>query len=164
MPDATRTGEKPAIDLIHHIISTHHEFLRTEAPKLRRMIGELPDTLEARRCQQNLEVLLSDIDQHLLKEERILFPTIEEIEMSVIEGREARIMACGVTGPINQMVYEHEQVKELLRALDQDCPKIGREDLTLAVAALKDDLLEHIRVEEEELFPLAEELCPGIVV
>lgn len=155
---------RSAVDLIHHIISTHHAFLRTEAPRLRRTMSELPNVPEGNRCRMNLEHLLRDIDDHLLKEERILFPTIEEMELSVIEEREPRVMACGVVGPINQMIYEHMGVRELLRVLDADCPKLGRDDIVQSVTRLRDDLLEHIRVEEEELFPMAEELCPGTVV
>lgn len=160
----TQTDEKSAIDLIHHIISTHHEFLRREGPRLRRILEELPDTPAVRTCTIGLEALLNDIDQHLMKEERILFPTIEEIELSIIEGREPQVMACGVMGPINQMINEHEQVKAILASLDRDCPKVGLEELTNGVSALRDDLLVHIRLEEEELFPLAEKLCPGVGV
>jgi iron-sulfur cluster repair protein YtfE (RIC family) len=104
------------------------------------------------------------MDQHLMKEERILFPTIVEIELCVIEGTEPQIMACGVMGPVNQAVYEHNQIREILNAIVRDCPHTGREDLNEAVVALREHVLDHIHIEEDELFPLAEELCPGITV
>ncbi|MHB0999381.1 MAG: hemerythrin domain-containing protein [Armatimonadota bacterium] len=162
MDESIGDGERTAIDYIHFIISTHHQFLRRESPQLRKALTELPDTSEARRCSMNLEVLLNDIDQHLMKEERILFPTIEEIELSLIQGRDTQITACGVIGPINQMVFEHDQVKELLRSLDNDCSKIGNDEISRSISILKLDLLEHIRIEEEELFPLARRLCPSM--
>src|SRR3990172_5403571 len=102
----TATTELPG--LIARICSTHHEFLRAVLPRLDknlRVLREHPD--ESARTLWHTVFrtffnLRMEIEEHLMKEERILFPTIK----SLAEHR-APAMGCGVHGPVQQMILEH---------------------------------------------------------
>lgn len=109
-----------------------------------------------------------EINEHLFKEERILFPTILRIEAALGgEGRiDQSIFGCGTKGPIDHMHYEHKQAKGGLERIDEALRALEATGTVAEATAmlrprlerLHDDLLEHIRAEEEDLFPRALDL------
>lgn len=159
-------------ELIEHILATHHAYLRTELPVLEERIAKMcanhgKDRPELFAIQQNLQDLRDDLTSHLSKEEQILFPYIARLEQSHTSGG-ASPDACfpSVRFPIRMMLMEHDGARELLAALrtnssnytppDFVCDK-GREFYT-RLEALEADLHEHIRIENDVLFPRAVEL------
>ena len=160
----TATNELPA--LIDNIIATHHAFTREILPRINtdlRALRDHPDAAAKEKWEavfKSFFNLKMEIQEHLMKEENILFPTIK----SLAEGKEPA-MACGVEGPIKQMEFEHVNAHKALDTIADICVglktmnsdelaaewKRALEDL----AALDSDLREHIRKEEEEVFPHA---------
>lgn len=165
MPDFEIEGVSAAIDLIYRIITGHHVFLRNGAFNLKRVIADMHmDSQEANKCVSDIETLLDDINDHILREEKLVFPIFQQIELSILTNNEARVAACEVMSPINQAIVDHDRYRKELESLMADCISIGFDELKEDVKSLSDYLLEHIRIEEEELFPMVENLCPGIVV
>lgn len=165
-------GEKPLAEVIDEIETSHHLYLKQELPALRERLNRLADEAKggpaaapALELSQALSVLAAEINEHLFKEEHILFPTIRRLEAALGSGEliDQSFFGCGTKGPIAHMHYEHEQAKgglnrinkalEALEATGQMAQETAR--LRPRLERLHDDLLEHIRAEEEDLFPRA---------
>lgn len=156
--------------LISHIIETHHVYLRRELPRLEATVGKMSanhghERPELFQIQQLLQDLQDDISAHLLKEEQVLFPYVAGLERS-IDTLEPPPVACfpSVQFPIRMMFMEHDRAQALLLELrsataNYTPPKGVTCDCAASfykgLADLEADLLEHIRVENEELFPRA---------
>ena len=73
-----------ADDLVDHIEATHHRYLWQELPRLSALIDKVtsvhgarhPELDDVARC---FETLRADLEPHLVKEERVLFPMIREL-------------------------------------------------------------------------------------
>ena len=159
--------------LIQEIIEKHHVYLRRELPRLEMIIGKMTTNHGAERpelfqIQQLLQDLQDDLSAHLMKEEQILFPFIEGLERSEATATPVpRGCFASVQFPIRMMFLEHDRAQGIVKELravtanynppngtNCDCAKKFYEGL----ANLETDLLEHIRVENDELFPRAVEL------
>ena len=102
-----------------------------------------------------------------MKEEEILFPYIRQIE-AYANGSGSKPQAhCGtVANPITQMEHEHENAGHALESMrkltnnyvvpDDGCTTFAT--LYEGLAAMEDDLHEHIHLENSILFPKAVEL------
>src|ERR1041385_1692225 len=79
-------------DLIRHIVSTHHEFLKLELPRLGQRVGKVvqdhgkndPATLH--ELGLVYEGLWQELEFHMRKEEMMLFPAIERYEAAAGSG------------------------------------------------------------------------------
>jgi regulator of cell morphogenesis and NO signaling len=162
-------------DLTTSIVETHHAFLRNELPFLEERIAKMATNHGQERpelfsIQQMLQDLRDDIFGHLMKEEEILFPYIVQLE-SAAAGQGEAPHGCfpSVQFPIRMMLMEHDSATVLLanlRAASDNftapagfCAR-GQEFYT-RLAALDADLREHIRVENDILFPRAIALEEG---
>ena len=72
-------------DLIDHIVSTHHAYLRRELPRLAQMGAKVVAAHGDRRPEvaTSHEVLLAlraELEMHMDKEEQILFPMIKALD------------------------------------------------------------------------------------
>ena len=102
--------------LADHIEQKHHAYLRSELPHLGRMMekavsvhGEREPRL--RQLRETFLALSAELSSHMLKEERILFPMLRQLDAS----DEAPIFHCGALAhPIRQMEREHEQAGSAL--------------------------------------------------
>ncbi|MBN1560429.1 iron-sulfur cluster repair di-iron protein, partial [candidate division KSB1 bacterium] len=110
-------------ELVDHIEQTHHAYLRAEFPHLDEMTAKVASVHGEKepRLHQIRETFLSLADEllaHMLKEERILFPMIRQLDTA------APLFHCGsLANPIRQMEMEHDQagsVLEKLRELSDD--------------------------------------------
>jgi regulator of cell morphogenesis and NO signaling len=154
--DDVRWTERPIAELIHHILERYHAPLRTEIPRLvelarqvERVHADKPD------CPRGLAELLMEVqaavESHLAKEEQILFPLI-------LSGR-GRLAHM----PVQVMVQEHEdhgrnlrRIRELtqdLRLPDEACA--SWRELYRALGELEAELVDHIHLENNILFPRA---------
>lgn len=160
-------------EVIAHIISWHHEYLKLELPRLRARLnrmasrhgerdGSLLERLHAAFCE-----LQADLDEHLHKEEMILFPFIERYDSAAERGVPAPPPPFGtVANPIRVMEAEHSRVHELLaqmREITRDyvpgsyaCANYIA--VFRALEELEADLKEHIRVENDILHRRAQAL------
>ena len=165
-------GDKSLAEVIEEIETSHHVYLKQELPALQEILDRLADEAEggpaaapALELRRALSAMAVEINEHLFKEERILFPTILRFETALGgEGRiDQSIFGCGTKGPIDHMHYEHKQAKVGLERIDEALRALEATGTVAEATAmlrprlerLHDDLLEHIRAEEEDLFPRA---------
>ena len=112
--------------------------------------------------------LRDDLIPHLMKEESILFPYIEALEKHKLEGTPLPPACFGIIdNPLRQMESEHAAVTGLLQRLRQATSDyVPPADLCTsyrialqAMENLEADLLRHIQLENEVLFPRAREMA-----
>jgi regulator of cell morphogenesis and NO signaling len=108
-------------ELIGHILTTHHDWLKENLPriaqlsaKVARVHGEhAPETVEADRLFRELA---NEMEPHLEKEEKILFPAA-----ILLEATGEISLGChavdSLDGPVGVMEHEHQVVGALLEAL-----------------------------------------------
>ncbi len=115
-PDA---GAMTLGDLIDHILEAHHQYLRQELPRLGAMLRKVERVHGDRN--ERLATMLSvfeaftlELNQHMMKEEEILFPAIARMEASG-----ANVAACfgSVANPIARMEAEHDDAGNALEQL-----------------------------------------------
>jgi len=163
-------------ELIVHILSTHHEYLRAELPALEQRLAK---TLEAhaanhgerlRALQEVYSGLQEELYAHLHKEEIILFPAIRELEAAHGEDRRPAPTPFGsLQNPIRVMRHEHDNAAKALERMrdltgcytppPDACASY--EALLAGLRRLDADLRQHIHLENNVLFPRAAELEAG---
>lgn len=162
-------------DLIDHIVSRHHEYLRRQLPVLATLAGKVLAAHgkrhpELEKIRSRFDALRGELESHLAKEEHVLFPMIREME----EGERVTAGHCGSVGnPIRVMEMEHDAAGAALRDLrswtnaytppEDGCTSYRA--LLAGLAALERDLHEHIHMENNLLHPraaaLEASLCDG---
>lgn len=152
--------------LIDYIVSTHHAYLVRELPKLRDLIGKIlrvhgqqhPELSRIHKLFHNLE---TELEQHMIKEEEILFPLAK-----AYEAKPAQRLLMEIYRVNAELEEEHEGAGDILKALraltnNYMPPADGCGSYVLTykgLEALEWDLFQHIHLENNILFPrLAEE-------
>ena len=111
----------------------------------------------------------ADLETHMTKEERVLFPYVIRMEAATKQHIPLFRPPFGtVANPVRMMMLEHDRAGELLkeiRALSSDFVPpgdgcISYQTLYTALAALEKDLHQHIHLENNILFPRAVEMEP----
>lgn len=154
---ADRWDAAPLPDLLAHIVETFHRPLDTELPRLVAMADKVlavhhdkdPGMLAGMR--DTVVALRDELEPHMQKEERILFPLI-----AAGHGPQA-------APPVAVMRAEHDAVASLLgrlRALTRGYAVPAEacntwRALWHGLAALERDLYAHIHLENNVLFPRA---------
>ncbi len=160
-------------ELTEHILATHHAFMKRELPR----IDSLLDKVTVAHGKQHGQLLhdLADtfqgmreeIEQHLFKEEQILFPMMMAMDAFMQGNGERPVSHCGtVQNPIRQMEHEHESAGQALarmRVVTDNYQLPADACMTFAtlyeaLEAMEKDLHEHIHLENNILFPSAVEL------
>lgn len=152
IPSPEEAMETPL--LIAHILERYHETHRRELPELIQAARKVERVHRGHaRVPHGLADLLAliadDLEAHQQKEERILFPMM--------------LSGAGpmVRQPIARMVVEHEDVEAELGVLEErvdgfvapaDACATWRR-LYQGCRKFRDDLREHIRIEDTVLFP-----------
>lgn len=149
--------------LADHIEQTHHAYLYAELPailKLAARVAQVHGDHDTRLwgVQQVFQTLQSELLNHLMKEEQILFPMIRQLEAEAV----LPAFHCGtVANPVRQMLAEHDDASGLLEQLrtltdDFTAPEWGCESLKALYRQLNElehDLHRHIHKENSILFP-----------
>ena len=160
-------------NLVDHILSTHHAYLKTHLPRIATMLEKVI-AAHGQRHGAMLEPLAGsfyamqeELDAHLMKEEMVLFPLIRKIEESSRNGQAFGGYHCGsVQNPIRVMVMEHDSAGDALASMRQltagyavpeDACNTFR-GLFFELEALESDLHRHIHLENNILFPRAVKL------
>jgi regulator of cell morphogenesis and NO signaling len=106
-------------ELVDHIEATHHRYLHDELPRLD-ALAEKVDGVHAARHPELTQVaalvtaIRADLEPHLAKEERVLFPMIRQLDASAT----VPDFHCGtLANPIRVMLAEHDRVGQLLAEL-----------------------------------------------
>lgn len=149
--------------LVDHLEATHHAYLHTELPRLSALAEKVtgvhgdrhPELVE---IQQAYETIRADLEPHLAKEERVLFPMIRDLDAAT----SAPQFHCGsLQNPISMMLREHDAVGELLTKLRRltrgyETPADGcasYQALFDGLASLEADTHRHVHKENNVLFP-----------
>lgn len=155
----------PMGQLADHIVATHHAYLNENLPRLHNLILKVLHAHgskhpELARLLDVFTELRSELESHMLKEEKILFPLIRQLETAGT----LLPMHCGsVNNPIRVMEHEHDTAGaalEALRALTNHYTPPANVCNTYRVmldglAELEADLQTHIHKENNILFPRA---------
>jgi len=158
---------RDAEGLIELIIDRHHVFTRDEldrlvplASKVLRVHGMRHPALE--KVSVILHALVAELMPHMEKEERVLFPYI----LQLAAGVRVTPHFGTVLRPIAVMNHEHEEVGALLRELSDATEQYTPPAFACAsfralyegLRELQADIHEHVHLENNVLFPLAERL------
>jgi regulator of cell morphogenesis and NO signaling len=155
--------EESLTDLVAHIEATHHVYLKQALPNLSSQIKKVVEAHgerhpELSHLERAFTLLRADLEPHMMKEERVLFPMVCKME----SGAGLEQFHCGtLQGPIGVMQAEHrgaEALQEEIRRITDDftLPADGCETYRLMLEALKNldaDLNVHIHKENDILFP-----------
>ena len=148
-------------DLIGYIIAKHHTYLREALPAVENLL--LPASNDT-ALMSTFRRFRREMEEHMKKEEAILFPMIDRLEKARETGSAPPKLPFGSIGhPIAVMEEEHERArKELaeIRAVTGDYTRVpsgaGAQTSALdKLKALDADLEIHSRLEDEILFPRA---------
>lgn len=152
-----RWDQAPLGELIDHILAAYHRSLDEELPRLEAMARKVVDVHRDKQpdvLPELLSVYLglkAELDQHMAKEEQILFPMIRSGQGAATQG------------PISVMEHEHESAGSALKRLreltqgyevPQEACNTWRA-LWHGLAALEESLHQHIHLENNILFPRA---------
>ncbi len=154
--EATPQAPAPA-ELIDHILRRYHEVHRQQLPELIRMARRV-EAVHRDHPQvphglaDHLETMEQELLEHMGKEEQILFPLLRQGGHPM------------VVHPIGMMRHEHvghgAQLERLAELTTQHQPPTGAcntwRALYAGTAQLAEDLVEHIHLENNLLFPVFE--------
>ena len=152
-------------DLCDHIESTHHAYLKEELPRLELLTAKIAsrhgDARPALREVHNVfRQLKQEMDSHMLKEERILFPLCRRLDAA----ETLPPSHCGsVNNPIEVMIREHDDAGAALGRIreltdDYTLPPDACNTYRATFASLQQlerDLHQHVHKENNILFPKA---------
>lgn len=154
-------SHEPLPALIDHIITTYHDSLRVELPRLETMATRVARVHGARtphlsRLEAVVTELSADLLQHMYKEEAVLFPAVRDLA----SGRGAGMP---ITAPITVMEHEHDRAGELLAELRRltdgyTVPEWACETLRSlyhGLSELESAMHVHVHLENNVLFPRA---------
>lgn len=151
---AARHAPESTGDLIDFILSRYHQTHRAElewliplAQKVERVHGgheEAPHGLA-----EALLALKSELETHMEKEEKVLFPAMQSANGG------------NMTGPISRMRHEHDETSDLLETVEHATNGLQLPEgacgswtaLYTGLRKLTDDLISHIYLENSVLFP-----------
>jgi regulator of cell morphogenesis and NO signaling len=153
---------EPAL-LANHIEATHHRYLHRELPELAALAVKVAAVHRERHPElvavgRLVAELGAELEPHMLKEERVLFPAIR----ALVRG-EREFPFGAVRNPIRMMSLEHDRAGELLAELsaatnsyrlpDDRCASYR--SLYERLEWLEGDTHRHIHLENNVLFPAA---------
>ena len=154
--------------LVDYLEATHHRYLWDELPRVTTLVDKIvtvhgerhPELVEIAACFAEVR---ADLEPHLMKEERVLFPMIRELAAST----DAPTFHCGsLRNPISVMLTEHDAVGDLFATLrlltgGYTPPADGCATYAACFAAMAEieaDTHLHIHKENNVLFPLVVQL------
>ena len=149
--------------LIAHLLDAHHAYLHDELPALGALASKVVAAHgerhpELREVQDLIGLLTEDLEPHMMKEERVLFPAIERLTAGP-----ADFPFGSIDNPIRMMSLEHDRAGTLLARLreathDYETPADGCASyhaLYERLASVDHDTRLHIFEENHLLFPQA---------
>lgn len=152
----TRIDDRPLTEITEFIVKRYHEDLKKRLPELIQLAEKVERVhFDHYQCPRGLVAVLkemhSEILMHMMKEENVLFPLIEQ-------GRGSLAMM-----PVKVMHSEHEhhgsQLEEIHRLTSDFTPPEGAcgtwRALYFGLEKLEEELMEHIHLENNILFPRA---------
>lgn len=157
--------------IIAHIVEKHHAFTREELERLEALLTKVcgvhgQNHPELFYIQDQFGKLRAELEPHMLKEERVLFPYIVRMEEAAVTNQPLPAPPFGtVRNPVRVMMGEHDAAGYILGRMREASSGytvpadgcISYKTLYSALAALEADLHQHIHLENNILFPRAVE-------
>ena len=166
VPDQQDLAREPLHTLVDHILTTYHDRLRADLPRLEGMASKALKAHISKApyfagVHDAILELSADLGEHMRKEEQILFPAICALE------RGERRHAAWIQQSITDLEQEHQGAGELLAELRRLTHNhVLPEWACATVRALYQGLEEleasmhvHVHLENYVLFPRAQELA-----
>ena len=164
--DLSSWNDAPLSHITGHIVRRYHGRLREDLPRLSAMADKVIAAHgdrhpELRDVAATLGDLRAELESHMMKEERILFPFIEQLEAGG-----SHPMLGHMASPIAVMEAEHDSAGEALASLRATTggyvpPADACNTLRAyydGLATLERELHAHIHLENNVLFPRAQAL------
>jgi len=158
---------RPLDELADFIVATHHEFTRSAiariTPLLAKVLAKHGDRHpELLRIATVFAALAADMEPHMLREERVLFPYIRSLARAVAAPPPAPPFGT-VRNPVRMMMAEHDRAADQLADIQEATGGFSApadacssfRALYAALAELRLDLLKHVSLENNVLFPRA---------
>jgi regulator of cell morphogenesis and NO signaling len=168
--DAPPWATMTVVELVDHIESAHHRYLWDELPRLSALLAKVAGVHgdrhpELRETAEVLAEVRADLEPHLTKEERVLFPAIRALAAAGADGPPTFPFG-SVANPISMMVREHDRAGDLLARLrdatdDYRVPDDGCASYHACfegLAELEADTHLHVHKENNLLFPAVVQL------
>ena len=153
--------------LIDYVLKIHHRNIRSKGPQLLADIKRVAEVHGAAHPELNqlvtlFEASLEDLENHLQKEEQVLFPYCYQLFEASMRKEKMSKMHCGtVANPIRVMHSEHSDegtryryIRNLMRgfvAPEDAC--VSYRMMLQDLEEFMDGLFEHIHLENNILFP-----------
>jgi len=158
--------QAPTINLLDHIINTHHVFLRRELPQLSKLTTTILRVHSAShgdvlaKVHRLFHTLKLEVDQHLIQEEEIVFPLLKEYAEKPDPGQLEKIADLN-----GGLIEVHEGAGDILKELRNvtdhyTLPEGACRTYMMTftnLEGLESDLFQHIHLENNLLFPRFEE-------
>ena len=155
--------------LSDYIVQVHHRYVREQTPLLRDLAAKIaghhgPAHEELYAIQTHVEELLTEMQHHQIKEEKILFPFIKQMVQCKQQGVPFAHPPFGtIESPVEMMLEDHRHVADQIHAIarlssDYTVPADGCESYRLfyhSLEAFDQDLHLHLHLENNILFPKA---------
>ncbi len=168
-------GDMNAEQLIQHILLRHHFYLKQSMPAILEHITKVA-TKHGERFPYMVQVfelfvqLRNEMNMHLHKEEVILFPRIKEVEALHHFQQKRGIDLNYIFGPVGVMEAEHDEAGEIMSRIREltnnyQPPADACTTFKVTLAELKEfeeDLHQHVHLENNILFPLAQKMLEAI--
>jgi regulator of cell morphogenesis and NO signaling len=159
---ATDFNKMTLAELVDHIVTVHHTYVKFNLPQIAQYLSKVAAKHGDRfpfmkKVESLFAELQNELSQHMMKEERILFPRIKQLEKEgLTEGGIAFFQE-----PINVMEAEHDRagtIMQQIRELTDDyiAPADACTTFRLSLASLQAfeaDLHQHVHLENYILFP-----------
>jgi len=170
-----------ATELIDHIVNKHHAFIKSSSPVMQAHLEKVlykhgSDHPEMEKIVGLFLRLKLEMEQHMFKEEHVLFPRIKAMEMALLKkDAEWEVGKSFVDAPIEAMEAEHDLAGNILHEIKletnhYEAPANACTTYRLCYDELKQfehDLHQHVHLENNILFPMAlsmqQKLASGIL-
>ncbi|NBI05549.1 iron-sulfur cluster repair di-iron protein [Senegalia massiliensis] len=153
--------EKTMSEQIDYIVNKHHTFMKEEMPITQELLSKILKVhyvshgTELSKLHRLFNNLKAEIEEHLIKEEELLFPMIKQYEKDPTE--ENRKKAFKV---LEETESEHEAAGDILKEMRKitdgfKVPEDGCNTYRITfekIEAIEKDLFEHIHLENNILF------------
>jgi regulator of cell morphogenesis and NO signaling len=158
--------------LIDHIVTTHHAYVRLAIPALLIHTAKVASVHgqnhpELLTIAEKFKAVADELTNHMMKEERILFPYIKSLANAQKNGTSLPTPPFGsVVNPIRMMEAEHQSAGDALYYIREasngyTVPADGCTTFKVTYQELEQfemDLHQHVHLENNILFPKAIEL------
>ncbi len=169
VPDGQDWSSETLPGLAVRIVATYHEYTREEL-QLLEPLAEKVRGVHGHRRQELHEVatlvraLTADLVPHMLKEEQVLFPYVEQLTRAMESHTVPPTPFFGtVKNPVRMMMLEHDRVGDLLAKLREitdgyvppESACFSYRELYRRLADLEKKTHEHVHIENNLYFPRA---------